>query len=138
MQVYEKDGVTLTLSCEKQSDTGLTVTLTASNSTDSDISSFTLQAAVPKVCLSTCDTTHHVLSAASKLFGSQGSLENSIFLYRFSVLYHIHRYCNMYCLSMFDQSLLLAGCQDLDPVMFSVVGCSAVNGAEQHMCVLVL
>uniref|UniRef100_A0A8C9XV85 Adaptor related protein complex 1 subunit gamma 2 n=1 Tax=Sander lucioperca TaxID=283035 RepID=A0A8C9XV85_SANLU len=46
--VYEKDGVTLTLSCEKQSDTGLTVTLTASNSTDSDISSFTLQAAVPK------------------------------------------------------------------------------------------
>ncbi|KAA8587486.1 hypothetical protein FQN60_016348 [Etheostoma spectabile] len=46
--VYEKDGVTLTLSCEKQSDTGLTVTLTASNSTESDISSFTLQAAVPK------------------------------------------------------------------------------------------
>ncbi|KAK9539384.1 hypothetical protein VZT92_004494 [Zoarces viviparus] len=46
--VYEKGGVTLTLSCEKQSDTGLTVTLTASNSTDSDISSFTLQAAVPK------------------------------------------------------------------------------------------
>ncbi|TMS09704.1 AP-1 complex subunit gamma-1 [Larimichthys crocea] len=46
--VYEKDGVTLTLSCEKQSDSGLTVTLTASNSTDSDISSFTLQAAVPK------------------------------------------------------------------------------------------
>uniref|UniRef100_A0A8C9XYD9 AP-1 complex subunit gamma n=1 Tax=Sander lucioperca TaxID=283035 RepID=A0A8C9XYD9_SANLU len=44
----DKDGVTLTLSCEKQSDTGLTVTLTASNSTDSDISSFTLQAAVPK------------------------------------------------------------------------------------------
>nr|XP_033506416.1 AP-1 complex subunit gamma-like 2 [Epinephelus lanceolatus] len=46
--VYEKDGVALTLSCEKQSDTSLTVTLTASNSTDSDISSFTLQAAVPK------------------------------------------------------------------------------------------
>ncbi|KAM6919363.1 AP-1 complex subunit gamma-like 2 [Lycodopsis pacificus] len=46
--VYEKGGVTLILSCEKQSDTGLTVTLTASNSTDSDISSFTLQAAVPK------------------------------------------------------------------------------------------
>uniref|UniRef100_A0A672HRH1 AP-1 complex subunit gamma n=1 Tax=Salarias fasciatus TaxID=181472 RepID=A0A672HRH1_SALFA len=41
-------GVSLTLSCEKQSDSGLTVTLTASNSTDSDISSFTLQAAVPK------------------------------------------------------------------------------------------
>ncbi|XP_068461004.1 AP-1 complex subunit gamma-like 2 [Clinocottus analis] len=46
--VYDKGGLTLTLSCEKQSDTGLTVTLTASNSTDSDISSFTLQAAVPK------------------------------------------------------------------------------------------
>uniref|UniRef100_A0A3B4UCI9 Adaptor related protein complex 1 subunit gamma 2 n=1 Tax=Seriola dumerili TaxID=41447 RepID=A0A3B4UCI9_SERDU len=46
--VYDKGGVTLTLSCEKQSDTGLTVTLTASNSTDSDISGFTLQAAVPK------------------------------------------------------------------------------------------
>nr|XP_019964027.1 PREDICTED: AP-1 complex subunit gamma-1-like isoform X1 [Paralichthys olivaceus] len=46
--VYEKDGVTLTLHCEKQSDSGLTVTLTASNSTDSDISGFTLQAAVPK------------------------------------------------------------------------------------------
>uniref|UniRef100_A0A8C4HN74 AP-1 complex subunit gamma n=1 Tax=Dicentrarchus labrax TaxID=13489 RepID=A0A8C4HN74_DICLA len=49
VQVYEKAGVALTLSCEKQSDSGLTVTLTASNSTDSDISSFTLQAAVPKV-----------------------------------------------------------------------------------------
>uniref|UniRef100_A0A8C4HMF8 AP-1 complex subunit gamma n=1 Tax=Dicentrarchus labrax TaxID=13489 RepID=A0A8C4HMF8_DICLA len=48
VQVYEKAGVALTLSCEKQSDSGLTVTLTASNSTDSDISSFTLQAAVPK------------------------------------------------------------------------------------------
>uniref|UniRef100_A0A672HRE4 AP-1 complex subunit gamma n=1 Tax=Salarias fasciatus TaxID=181472 RepID=A0A672HRE4_SALFA len=46
--VYDKAGVSLTLSCEKQSDSGLTVTLTASNSTDSDISSFTLQAAVPK------------------------------------------------------------------------------------------
>ncbi|XP_067461146.1 AP-1 complex subunit gamma-like 2 isoform X2 [Thunnus thynnus] len=46
--VYEKSGVTLTLSCDKQSDTGLTVTLTASNSSDSDISCFTLQAAVPK------------------------------------------------------------------------------------------
>uniref|UniRef100_A0A669CBG4 AP-1 complex subunit gamma n=1 Tax=Oreochromis niloticus TaxID=8128 RepID=A0A669CBG4_ORENI len=46
--VYEKDGVTVTLSCEKQSDSGLTVTLTASNSTESDIRGFTLQAAVPK------------------------------------------------------------------------------------------
>lgn len=48
LTVFEKNGVTLTLSCEKQSETSLTVTLTASNSTDSDISSFTLQAAVPK------------------------------------------------------------------------------------------
>lgn len=55
MQVYEKDGVTLTLSCDKQSDSGVTVTLTASNSTDSDISSFTLQAAVPKVRLTVSD-----------------------------------------------------------------------------------
>ncbi|XP_017276375.1 AP-1 complex subunit gamma-like 2 [Kryptolebias marmoratus] len=46
--VYEKNGVTLTLSCEQQSDSTLIVTLTASNSSDSDISSFTLQAAVPK------------------------------------------------------------------------------------------
>uniref|UniRef100_A0A674PAJ4 AP-1 complex subunit gamma n=1 Tax=Takifugu rubripes TaxID=31033 RepID=A0A674PAJ4_TAKRU len=46
--VYEKDGVTLTISCDKQSDSDLTVTLTASNSTESDISSFMLQAAVPK------------------------------------------------------------------------------------------
>ncbi|XP_056276601.1 AP-1 complex subunit gamma-like 2 isoform X3 [Pseudoliparis swirei] len=46
--VYDKSGVTLTVSCEKQSATGLTVTLTASNATDADISSFTLQAAVPK------------------------------------------------------------------------------------------
>lgn len=46
--VYEKDGVTVTLGCEKQSDSGLTVTLTASNSTESDIGGFTLQAAVPK------------------------------------------------------------------------------------------
>ncbi|KAJ0044298.1 hypothetical protein NL108_003337, partial [Boleophthalmus pectinirostris] len=48
MPVYEKNGVTLTLSCEKQSETGLIVTLTASNSTDADITAFTLQAAVPK------------------------------------------------------------------------------------------
>lgn len=49
--VYEKNGVTLTLSCEEQSASTMTVTLTASNSSDSDISSFTLQAAVPKVCI---------------------------------------------------------------------------------------
>ncbi|KAM4604866.1 AP-1 complex subunit gamma-like 2 isoform 2-T2 [Polymixia lowei] len=46
--VYEKNGVTLNLHCDGQTDTGLTVTLTASNSTDADMSSFTLQAAVPK------------------------------------------------------------------------------------------
>ncbi|KAM3605032.1 uncharacterized protein V6R79_019586 [Siganus canaliculatus] len=48
VQVYDKNGVTLTLSCEKQSEFGLNVLLTASNSSGSDISSFTLQAAVPK------------------------------------------------------------------------------------------
>uniref|UniRef100_A0A3P9LXQ4 AP-1 complex subunit gamma n=1 Tax=Oryzias latipes TaxID=8090 RepID=A0A3P9LXQ4_ORYLA len=46
--VYEKDGVTLTLSCEQQSDSSLAVTLTATNASQSDISGFTLQAAVPK------------------------------------------------------------------------------------------
>ncbi|KAM9322033.1 AP-1 complex subunit gamma-like 2 [Pholidichthys leucotaenia] len=46
--VYDKDGVTLTISCEKQSDCSLTATLTASNSTHADIRGFTLQAAVPK------------------------------------------------------------------------------------------
>ncbi|XP_075876683.1 AP-1 complex subunit gamma-like 2 [Nelusetta ayraudi] len=48
VQVYDKDAVTLTLSCDKQSDSSLTVTLTASNLGDSDVSGFTLQAAVPK------------------------------------------------------------------------------------------
>uniref|UniRef100_H3CR83 AP-1 complex subunit gamma n=1 Tax=Tetraodon nigroviridis TaxID=99883 RepID=H3CR83_TETNG len=48
LPVYDKDGVTLTMSCDKQSEAGLTVTLTASNSTEADISSFMLQAAVPK------------------------------------------------------------------------------------------
>uniref|UniRef100_A0A668ARE1 Adaptor related protein complex 1 subunit gamma 2 n=1 Tax=Myripristis murdjan TaxID=586833 RepID=A0A668ARE1_9TELE len=48
LTVYEKNGVTLKLHCHKQSETGLTVTLTASNSSDWDMSSFTLQAAVPK------------------------------------------------------------------------------------------
>ncbi|XP_034038598.1 AP-1 complex subunit gamma-like 2 isoform X1 [Thalassophryne amazonica] len=46
--VYEKNGVTLTLYCDKHGDSSLTVTLTASNNTTSDISNFTLQAAVPK------------------------------------------------------------------------------------------
>uniref|UniRef100_A0A3P8X1Q9 AP-1 complex subunit gamma n=1 Tax=Cynoglossus semilaevis TaxID=244447 RepID=A0A3P8X1Q9_CYNSE len=48
LSVYEKNGVNLTLQYERQSDAVLTVTLTACNSTDSDISSFSLQAAVPK------------------------------------------------------------------------------------------
>ncbi|KAM6948393.1 AP-1 complex subunit gamma-like 2 [Aplochiton taeniatus] len=48
VMVYEKNGVSLNLQCESQMDTGLTVTLTATNSSDSDMSSFTLQAAVPK------------------------------------------------------------------------------------------
>ncbi|XP_076018315.1 AP-1 complex subunit gamma-like 2 [Genypterus blacodes] len=46
--VYDKNSVTLTLRCDKQTESGLTLTLTASNSSDSDISGFTLQAAVPK------------------------------------------------------------------------------------------
>ncbi|XP_051944713.1 AP-1 complex subunit gamma-like 2 [Hippocampus zosterae] len=46
--VYEKNGVTLTLGCEKHSDSGVTVTLKGCNSSDSDVTSFALQAAVPK------------------------------------------------------------------------------------------
>nr|XP_057924370.1 AP-1 complex subunit gamma-like 2 [Doryrhamphus excisus]XP_057924371.1 AP-1 complex subunit gamma-like 2 [Doryrhamphus excisus] len=46
--IYQKNGVTLTLACEKHSDSGLTVTLTASNSSNLDVTSLTLQAAVPK------------------------------------------------------------------------------------------
>uniref|UniRef100_A0A673XJZ4 AP-1 complex subunit gamma n=1 Tax=Salmo trutta TaxID=8032 RepID=A0A673XJZ4_SALTR len=48
--VYEKNGVTLKLQTDRQTDTGMTVTLTATNSTDGDITGLTLQAAVPKVC----------------------------------------------------------------------------------------
>uniref|UniRef100_A0A4W5RVP0 AP-1 complex subunit gamma n=1 Tax=Hucho hucho TaxID=62062 RepID=A0A4W5RVP0_9TELE len=48
--VYEKNGMTLKLQTDKQTDTGMTITLTATNSTDRDITSLTLQAAVPKVC----------------------------------------------------------------------------------------
>ena len=47
--VYDKNGVTLKLQCDKPTGTGLTVTLTATNATDNDISGFSLQAAVPKV-----------------------------------------------------------------------------------------
>uniref|UniRef100_A0A8C7RWR2 Adaptor related protein complex 1 subunit gamma 2 n=1 Tax=Oncorhynchus mykiss TaxID=8022 RepID=A0A8C7RWR2_ONCMY len=46
--VYEKNGVTLKLQTDTQTDTGMTVTLTATNSTDGDITGLTLQAAVPK------------------------------------------------------------------------------------------
>lgn len=66
--VYDKSGVTLTVSCEKQSATGLTVTLTASNATDADISSFTLQAAVPKVGLPSCGQTAGRRFTATRMF----------------------------------------------------------------------
>uniref|UniRef100_A0A3P8X251 AP-1 complex subunit gamma n=1 Tax=Cynoglossus semilaevis TaxID=244447 RepID=A0A3P8X251_CYNSE len=59
LSVYEKNGVNLTLQYERQSDAVLTVTLTACNSTDSDISSFSLQAAVPKVCPQRRPSPHH-------------------------------------------------------------------------------
>lgn len=48
VKVYEKNGVTLTLRCDRQTDTSVTVTLVASNSSHCDITHFTLQAAVPK------------------------------------------------------------------------------------------
>uniref|UniRef100_A0A3P8ZIL0 AP-1 complex subunit gamma n=1 Tax=Esox lucius TaxID=8010 RepID=A0A3P8ZIL0_ESOLU len=48
VKVYEKNGVTLKLQTDSQTDTGMTITLTATNSTDGDITSLTLQAAVPK------------------------------------------------------------------------------------------
>ncbi|XP_028832319.1 AP-1 complex subunit gamma-like 2 isoform X2 [Denticeps clupeoides] len=46
--VYEKNGLTVTLQCDQRTETSVTVSLLASNSTDSDITSFSLQAAVPK------------------------------------------------------------------------------------------
>ncbi|TSO57288.1 AP-1 complex subunit gamma-1 [Bagarius yarrelli] len=46
--VYNVGGVSLKLQCDKQMETGVTVTFTASNSTPTDITNFTLQAAVPK------------------------------------------------------------------------------------------
>ncbi|XP_058251719.1 AP-1 complex subunit gamma-like 2 [Hemibagrus wyckioides] len=48
VSVYDKGGVSLKLQCDTQTETGITVTFTASNSTPSEITSFTLQAAVPK------------------------------------------------------------------------------------------
>ncbi|XP_062378611.1 AP-1 complex subunit gamma-like 2 [Sardina pilchardus] len=46
--VYEKNDLTLKLQTDKKTDTGVTVTFTAFNSSDTDIGSFTLQVAVPK------------------------------------------------------------------------------------------
>ncbi|XP_061109759.1 LOW QUALITY PROTEIN: AP-1 complex subunit gamma-like 2 [Conger conger] len=48
VKVYEQNGVTLTLQSDRQTDTAITVTLIASNSSHCDITQFTLQAAVPK------------------------------------------------------------------------------------------
>uniref|UniRef100_A0A3Q0RC36 AP-1 complex subunit gamma n=1 Tax=Amphilophus citrinellus TaxID=61819 RepID=A0A3Q0RC36_AMPCI len=74
VSVYDKDGVTVTLSCEKQSDSGLSITLTASNSTDSDIRGFTLQAAVPKVCISSSFSFQVNLKMRLRIsYTSQGS-----------------------------------------------------------------
>lgn len=47
--VYDVGGVSLKLQCDRQTETGITVTFTASNSTQSHVTNFTLQAAVPKV-----------------------------------------------------------------------------------------
>ncbi|XP_053359604.1 AP-1 complex subunit gamma-like 2 [Clarias gariepinus] len=46
--VYDNGGVSLKLQCDSETETGITVTFTASNSTQSDVTNFTLQAAVPK------------------------------------------------------------------------------------------
>ncbi|XP_022533659.1 AP-1 complex subunit gamma-like 2 [Astyanax mexicanus] len=46
--VFEKGGLSLKLQCDQQTETSTTVTFTASNSTQSDITGFNLQAAVPK------------------------------------------------------------------------------------------
>uniref|UniRef100_A0A8C5BHH6 AP-1 complex subunit gamma n=1 Tax=Gadus morhua TaxID=8049 RepID=A0A8C5BHH6_GADMO len=46
--VYDKSGVVLKLSCERPLDASQTITLTATNTSDHDVSSLTLQAAVPK------------------------------------------------------------------------------------------
>lgn len=49
MTVYDMGGVSLKLQCDRQTETDITVTFIASNSTQSDVTNFTLQAAVPKV-----------------------------------------------------------------------------------------
>uniref|UniRef100_A0A672R8U4 AP-1 complex subunit gamma n=1 Tax=Sinocyclocheilus grahami TaxID=75366 RepID=A0A672R8U4_SINGR len=48
VSVYEKNGLSLKIQYDKQTETEVTVSLIASNSTQNDITSFTLQAAVPK------------------------------------------------------------------------------------------
>lgn len=65
--VYEKNGVTLKLQTDKQTDTGMTITLTATNSTDRDITSLTLQAAVPKVCFPISFVSEYLCICYSKL-----------------------------------------------------------------------
>uniref|UniRef100_A0A671QUS9 AP-1 complex subunit gamma n=1 Tax=Sinocyclocheilus anshuiensis TaxID=1608454 RepID=A0A671QUS9_9TELE len=52
--VYEKNGLRLKIQCDKQTETEVMVTLIGSNSAQNDITNFSLQAAVPKVC--TCST----------------------------------------------------------------------------------
>ncbi|XP_016365451.1 AP-1 complex subunit gamma-1-like [Sinocyclocheilus rhinocerous] len=48
MRVYEKNGLSLEIQCDKQTETEVMVTLIGSNSTQNDITNFNLQAAVPK------------------------------------------------------------------------------------------
>uniref|UniRef100_A0A671KW61 AP-1 complex subunit gamma n=1 Tax=Sinocyclocheilus anshuiensis TaxID=1608454 RepID=A0A671KW61_9TELE len=48
VSVYEKNGLSLKIQYDKQTETEVTVSLIASNSTQNDITNFTLQAAVPK------------------------------------------------------------------------------------------
>lgn len=147
MPVYEKDGVTLTLNCERQSDSGLTVTLTASNSTDSDISSFTLQAAVPKVCPTTCDEKHSVhpvnkLTSRQALFVGIDFLHNSAacgrkkcFVFYICQCCMTHRDLLPHLLSLYIWPVRVARMVSvLDPVVFSVVGISAVNNMHVFWC----
>ena len=47
--VYDKSGLVLKLSCERPLEASQTITLTATNTSDHDVTSLTLQAAVPKV-----------------------------------------------------------------------------------------
>lgn len=50
VSVYEKNGLSLKIQCDKQTETEVMFNIIASNSTQNDITNFTLQAAVPKVC----------------------------------------------------------------------------------------